>query len=320
MRYNRNESDKIQQVIAAFLNPKPRKKVFGNYRVTPGKRLSYFSQETESGTWTYEQQQAPNVVKREFRETDSLAELLKPRYGKLTHEIESVIAIYAPKADGSNFIAINSDTLSQIGKSCSYGHTSYNQGESTIQERLKVISCPIEKHRISFGAFSKAGSLDTLRLHESDSLGNKLLSVTRDASHVSLLVQPNDVIFELPKVASSIADALDQITPLKAKGEKRAIQNGKYFFVPDAIGPKSREFTDKELLLMHQASNYGTRNLESIADLYPKNEKRGEALIKLYVPQKSDIGQWELVQRGTRYVQNDGQWYVCHESPCELLK
>jgi hypothetical protein len=320
MSYNRSrELERIDCVIKTFLSDKPRKKKFGNYRIDPLKRLSYFSRQTDSKNWTYEEQNALNVVKKEFNDCDDLATVLKPRYGKLTVEIESVIAIFSTENEDENCIIVNNDILPEIGKSCSYGHTNYNRTKSIIQNVLMQSKCTLNVHNLSFSQLTKNNyNIDSLELITSDSKNNRLYSVMGDNDQVNLLVNGND-IFLIPKYIESIDEAISLITPLEAKDKIDVIRINEYFLIPDK-GPELPKFSKDHLIsLLINNTSYFSAEINYIAERIPKHKKHYEALVKK-IPRKSPLGDWEITQNNVRYVQRDQAWHRVEISPCELLK
>ncbi len=289
------------EVLRTFQETKPKKLVFGNYRIE-GNKLIYRAQTTEECTYCHDRKDFPawkklvgeKIAKLDgklvIRETGKtvLLESLTPEsktsgLAVLFYETD-LISVKFKIGETDEYIYFgNSDILTLVGRTVSYGNVSENREETEIQREMKRM----EFHVFPFNSVDFSDVKFTLlerglSTPVSDEIGRAYYSERKRVSHDlqgDVLFKLNSETFlagvdrreikfhrlnsfltEISADVSTIADAYETLKPkevVKAESEGLKVKRvGRLFLIP-CDAPELPELTlEEKLCILGESSTY----------------------------------------------------------------
>ncbi len=307
-------------VYEAFIAPKPKKTVFGNYRIDADQLIYRAQTSVDAPSWTADPVEARKKIGDLIRDYDgklvddegravmleALTNESKPGILRVQYFETNLIA---QKTNGT--VICNSDTLELVGRTVSYGNVSENQDETDIQREFRYrghMCLPLDAFQeANFGTFKIVERGETVAASGKHLIGSNwkisfnpvlfqlggetyLYDIDRREHRYGKLCA---FLTKLPRTCNSILDAYNAMKPeavLKAEDNGDAVKRlGKWFFVPTKA-PKLPEITvDEKLKLLVSNTYLDGESITYLTGLEPGDKQTCEP-ISAKIPKTRSMG------------------------------
>lgn len=291
----------MQDLVNNFLAEKPKKTVYGNFRIEPDG--IYYRTKNKEEVYTEDFATLKNKLEKGLIELDAenLAKINKGERCHITYfEFnENVVAKKIKREGEPDLILGNSSILSLIGSYSAYGKFTPNTRETLVQKILAT-----QVRMLPFSAFEESGLdlnkirildqsgaetikrkvlvprhyrnnyKDTFRIEKVHFTGASLFEV--DGKYFLLDIDRNEIkhkifnpfVVQLAKKAKTIVEAYEDLKPQLVKDAerkgKKVLRQGEWFFIPTKAPKMPRVDENMAIKILASGNRWNTTLLDTI--------------------------------------------------------